>query len=226
MKKHSKRYREAFAKVDREQTYPIDEGVKLLKQFKQAGFDETVEVDMNLGIDTKQSDQQVRGSISLPNGIGKSVRAIVFAEGDVAEQAVAAGAMEAGGDDLVEKVNGGWTDFDVVIAHRSMMPKVGRLGRVLGPRGLMPSPKTGTVTDDVVGVLKEYLAGKVEFRADEGGNLHAPVGKMSFEQQSLVENVRAFCNHIKGMKPPASKGIFMKNVVLSSTMGPGIKLSL
>lgn len=226
MIKHSKRYQQGLEEIARDEVVELEQAIDLLKKQPKANFDETVEVAMNLGIDPKQSDQQVRGSIGLPNGLGKTVRAIVFAEGEDADAAKEAGALEVGSDDLVQKVFDGWADFDVVIAHRSMMPKIGKLGRVLGPRGLMPSPKTGTVTDDVVGVLKEYLAGKVEYRADSGGNLHAPVGKMSFETQALVENIRTFVKTIKAARPQTTKGMFIKSVTVSSTMSPGIKVSV
>ena len=226
MIKHSKRYQQGLEEIARDEVVELEQAIDLLKKQPKANFDETVEVAMNLGIDPKQSDQQVRGSIGLPNGLGKTVRAIVFAEGEDADAAKEAGALEVGSDDLVQKVSDGWADFDVVIAHRSMMPKIGKLGRVLGPRGLMPSPKTGTVTDDVVGVLKEYLAGKVEYRADSGGNLHAPVGKMSFETQALVENIRTFVKTIKAARPQTTKGMFIKSVTVSSTMSPGIKVSV
>lgn len=226
MKKHSKRYREAVSLVDRSKPVSITEGLETLKKLRGPKFQESVEVAMSLGIDVKQSDQQVRGSVGLPHGLGKSVRIIVFADGPDVQLCKEAGAVEAGGDDLVKKVMDGWQEFDVVISHRSMMPKIGKLGRVLGPRGLMPSPKTGTVTDNVMSVLKEYLAGKVEFRADDAGNVHAAVGKIGFDLASLKENVETFIHHIQSIKPPSSKGIFIRNITLSSTMSPGIPVVL
>jgi large subunit ribosomal protein L1 len=226
MAHHSKRYEEAAKKVDRVRRYDIDEAVALLKEFPVAKFKETVEVAMNLGIDTKQSDQQVRGSVSLPNGIGKNVRVIAFCEGALAEEAIAAGAIEAGGEELTKKIQGGWMDFDVAIADPKMMRYVGQLGRVLGPQGKMPSPKSGTVTPDVVSAVKEFGAGRIEFRADSTGNIHAPVGQMDFDADKLAENMRAFVAHIESVRPPAVKGHYINTVTVSSTMGPGIRVAI
>ena len=199
--------------------------VTKLKEFATTKFDQTVEIAMRLGIDPKQSDQVVRGSVSLPGGIGKTVRVLVFAQGEKAESAKAVGADFIGGADLAEKIKGGWTDFDVAIASPDMMGVVGPLGRTLGPRGLMPSPRSGTVTEDVAGAVKEYKGGKVEYRADAGGNVHAIVGKLSFPEEKLVENITAFINHIRAAKPAAVKGQFFRSVTISATMSPGIPIA-
>ena len=199
--------------------------VTKLKEFATTKFDQTVEIAMRLGIDPKQSDQVVRGSVSLPGGIGKTVRVLVFAQGEKAESAKAVGADFIGGADLAEKIKGGWTDFDVAIASPDMMGVVGPLGRTLGPRGLMPSPRSGTVTEDVAGAVKEYKGGKVEYRADAGGNVHAIVGKLSFPEEKLVENITAFINHIRAAKPAAVKGQFVRSVTISATMSPGIPIA-
>jgi large subunit ribosomal protein L1 len=175
-------------------------------------------------VDPKKSDQMVRGAVSLPNGLGKSVRVIAFAEGAAADQARAAGAMEVGGDDLAAKIEGGWTDFDVVIAHPAMMRVVGKLGRVLGPQGKMPSPKSGTVTPNVGQAVKEFQAGKVEFRVDAGGNVHVPIGKISFTPQALEQNARAFLDYVATLRPASAKGHYVRNVSISSTMGPGLRV--
>ncbi|MEI8372928.1 MAG: 50S ribosomal protein L1 [Planctomycetota bacterium] len=203
---------------------PLSEAVNLLKTFNTTKFDQTVEVVMRLGVDPKQADQLVRGSIVLPNGIGKTLRVIVFAKGDKAEDAKAAGADEVGGPELAEKIKGGWTDFDVCIAAPDMMGIVGPLGKVLGPRGLMPSPRAGTVTPDVAKVIKEYKAGKVEFRCDSGGNVHAVVGKLSFEAQKLVENISAFINFVLHIKPAAVKGQYVKGIAIKGTMSPALRI--
>ncbi len=223
---HSKRFRAAQGRFDPAKAYPVPEAVKVLSALERTKFDETVELSIKLGIDPKQSDQLLRGSFSLPRGLGKSKRVVVFAQGEKAQEAKTAGADEVGTDDLIKKVEGGWTDFDVAIAHPSLMAKVGKLGRVLGPQGKMPSPKSGTVTDAIGNAVKEFKAGKIEFRNDDGGNLHVPVGKRSFAPEALVENIQAFLEHVQGMKPAASKGVYLQRVVLSSTMGPGIKLSV
>ena len=204
---------------------PVDKAVSVLKQFNTTKFDQSVEIAMRLGIDAKQADQLVRGSIVLPNGIGKSLRVVVFAKGDLADQAKAAGADEVGADELAKKIKDGWTEFDVCIAAPDMMGLVGPLGRVLGPRGLMPSPRAGTVTPEVAKTVKEYKAGKVEFRNDAGGVVHAVVGKLSFDAQKLVENIQAFINHIQGMKPHTVKGHFVKTIAISATMSPGIRIA-
>ena len=204
---------------------PLEEAVALLKQFNTTKFDQSVEVHMRLGIDSKQADQIVRGSIILPHGIGRTLKVIVFTKGDKIGEAIAAGADEVGGAELAEKIKGGWTDFDVCIASPDMMGLVGPLGRVLGPRGLMPSPRAGTVTPDVAATIKEYKAGKVEFRNDAGGNVHAVVGKLSFDGAKLVENIQAFVNLVTGMKPAAVRGQYIKGVAISATMSPSVRVA-
>ncbi len=205
---------------------PVNEAIEILKSMTQPKFDQTVELCLWLGIDPRQADQAIRGSISLPKGIGKSNKVIAFVPADQAEAAKAAGAVEAGEDDLVEKVQGGWMDFDVAVAHPRVMGKVGKLGRVLGPQGKMPSPKSGTVTDDVATAVQEYTAGKIEFRNDSGGNVHAVVGKMSFSTEDLVENFNAFMDRIRKMRPQSTKGTFFRKATLSGTMTPGVPLAL
>jgi len=221
----SKRYREAAAKVDRNKTYEPQDAIQLIKDLPAAKFDESVEVVIQLGIDPRKTDQLVRGAVSLPKGLGRDVRVVVFAEGEKAEQAKAAGADEVGSAELADKIQGGWMDFDIVITSPDMMRHVGKLGKVLGPQGKMPSPKSGTVTPDVANAVTEFKAGKVEFRTDAGGNVHAPVGKRSFSTEDLVANLEAFLNHVEGMRPPAVKGSFLRRVCLSTTMGPGVRLS-
>jgi large subunit ribosomal protein L1 len=215
----------SLAKRPSEDPVSIEQAVALVKQFPVAKFDQSVDIVIRLGIDPKQADQLVRGSIVLPNGIGKSKRVIVFAKGDAADAAKAAGADEIGGDELAKKIKDGWTDFDVCIAAPDMMGLVGPLGKVLGPRGLMPSPRAGTVTPDVAKTVKEYKAGKVEFRNDAGGNVHAVVGKQSFSAEKLVENVNAFIQHIHHIKPHGVKGHYVKGITISATMTPGVKIS-
>jgi len=224
--RRSKRYRKDAEKIDRSKQYELGEAIELLKSLSKAGFDEAVEISMKLGIDTKQSDQVVRGSVGLPKGIGRDVKVIAFAEGEQAEAAKAAGADAVGGEDLVKRVEGGWTDFDVAVAHPSMMRLVGKLGRILGPQGKMPSPKSGTVVQDVGAAVKEFKAGKVEYRADAGGNVHCVVGRLSFDNADLKENIEAFIAHIKNVRPAAVKGTYVQNVVISSTMSPGIRIAV
>ncbi len=221
MVKRSKRYTRACERVDRKKVYSTGDALSLLKELPGAKFDETVEVAVKLGIDPKKSDQLVRGAVSLPKGLGRSVTVIVFAEGEKAEAAAAAGADEVGSGDLAERISGGWMDFDVVIASPDMMRHVGKLGKVLGPQGKMPSPKSGTVTADVAGAVQEFKAGKVEFRTDSGGNVHAPVGKRSFPVEDLEANLNAFLDHVAGLRPAAVKGQFMRKVSVSTSMGPG-----
>ncbi|MCE5303708.1 MAG: 50S ribosomal protein L1 [Planctomycetaceae bacterium] len=204
----------------------VAEAVAVLKNFNTTKFDQTVEIVMRLGVDPKQADQLVRGSIVLPHGIGKSLRVVVFAKGDKIDEAKAAGADEVGGPELAEKIKGGWTEFDVCIASPDMMGVVGPLGKVLGPRGLMPSPRAGTVTPDVGKVIKEYKAGKVEFRNDAGGNVHAVVGKLGFDAPKLVDNITAFINHVVGIKPATVKGQYLKGISLSATMSPGVRVQV
>lgn len=222
----SKRYREGVAKIDADKLYELDEALEMLGGLTSAKFDETVEIAMHLGVDPKKADQAVRGTISLPKGIGKTLRVIVFAEGDEAEAARAAGADEVGAQDLIEKIQGGWLDFDVAIAVPAMMRHVGRLGRVLGPKGLMPSPKSGTVTADVTHAVAEFKAGKLEYRADAGGNIHARVGKKSFSREDLKANIEAFIDQIRRVKPSAAKGRYILGVSLSTSMGPGVRLAV
>jgi large subunit ribosomal protein L1 len=196
-----------------------------LKQFATTKFDQSVEIHMRLGVDPKQADQIVRGSIVLPHGIGKSQRVVVFAKGDLAEVARQAGADTVGQEDLAQKIKEGWTDFDACIASPDMMGLVGPLGKILGPRGLMPSPRAGTVTPDVARVVREYKAGKVEFRNDSGGNVHAIVGKLSFEKDKLLENVRSFIDYILSLKPSSVKGTYVRGIVLAATMSPSVRVA-
>jgi large subunit ribosomal protein L1 len=225
MRFRSKRYKKDAAKTD-SAPVSIDEGIKRVKSFSKVKFDQTVDLVCHLGIDARQADQMLRGSISLPKGIGVSKRVIAFCNEADAEAAKAAGAVEAGADELVDRVQKGWADFDVAIAHPSLMGKVGKLGRVLGPQGKMPSPKSGTVTPDILTAVKEYSAGKVEFRNDAGGNLHVVVGKLSFSEDDLKANVMAFLEHIRRLRPTAAKGQYIKKVCLSGTMTPSVHLEV
>ena len=226
MARIAKRMDGALKGLDRNQLYALDEAVKLVRDRAKAKFDETIEIAMNLGVDPRHADQSVRGVVTLPNGTGKSVRVAVFARGAKAEEAEAAGADVVGAEDLAEKVQGGDLPFDRVIAAPDMMPIVGKLGRVLGPRGLMPNPKLGTVTADVGEAVKAAKGGQVEFRAEKAGVVHAGVGKASFEEAALLENVRAFIEAINRAKPSGAKGTYIKKVALSSTMGPGVKVDV
>ncbi len=221
----SKRYRRSVEKR-KPDPVPLPEAVSVLKKFDGAKFDETVELSLKLGIDPKQSNQAVRGSFSLPNGIGKTMKVVVFADGEPARAAKEAGALEVGGEDLAKKILDGWMDFDVAIAHPAMMRHVGKLGRVLGPHGKMPSPKSGTVTEDIGRVVREFVAGKIEFRNDDTGNLHVVMGKKSFPPEKLAANVASFLDHVRTLKPPSSKGVFIQKAVLSATMSPGVPLAL
>jgi large subunit ribosomal protein L1 len=223
--KGSKRYRESLKTVDLEKVYDIPEAVKVLKAFKAAKFDETVEVAIRLGIDPKKTEQLIRGSLALPKGIGKEKKVICFAEGTKADEARAAGATEVGGEDLAKKVAGGWTDFDVAIATPESMKFVGKLGRVLGPQGKMPTPKAGTVTDDVTTAVSEFRAGKIEFRTDAGGNIHAPIGKRSFPNESIEQNLVALIEHVRSARPASVKGEFVTKVALSLTMSPRVQVN-
>ena len=220
--KRSKRYNEAVSKIDRTKEYTVEEAVKLLKGSARARFDETVEIAMRLGVDPRHADQMVRGTVSLPNGTGKPVRILVLTKGDNVEKAKASGADFAGLEEFVEKIQQGWLEFDVVVASPDVMAVVGKLGKVLGTRGLMPNPKSGTVTMDVEAAVKEIKAGKIDFRVDKTGIVHSGIGKVSFEEEKLVENVKAFIGMIVKMKPSAAKGTYLKSISLSSTMGPGI----
>ena len=228
MTRTTKRYRAATgtAGYEKLKSYAVSDALDILGKFPKAKFDETVEMAIRLGIDTTKADQQVRGSVSLPKGIGKTRTVIVFAEGEHAEAAAAAGADEVGGEDLAARIQEGWMDFDVCIAHPGMMRVVGKLGRVLGPQGKMPSPKSGTVTPRVGEAVTEFKAGKVEFKADKTGNVHVPVGKRSFSDEDLEANIRHFFEFIKNMKPAAVKGTYIKRVAISASMTPGLRLDL
>jgi large subunit ribosomal protein L1 len=205
---------------------PTKEAVAVLKSFNTGKFDQTVELVMHLGIDPRQAEQALRGSIALPHGIGQTRKVIAFCEEADVEKAIEAGAAEAGGDELIKKIQDGWTDFDIAVATPNMMKSVSKLGRVLGPTGKMPSPKAGTVAPDVGATVKDYVAGKIEYRSDEGGNLHVPVGKMSFDEQKLTENIEMFVKYIKKIKPPSAKGVYMKRVCISGTMTPSVELDV
>lgn len=222
--KRSKRYKEAFSKIDKTKLYDIEDAVKMLKQFSKAKFDETVEIAMRLGVDPRHADQMVRGTVSLPYGTGKTVRVLVLTKGDKVQEALDSGADYAGLDEYIEKINGGWLEFDVVVASPDVMSVVGRLGKILGTRGLMPNPKSGTVTPQVATAVKEIKAGKIDFRVEKTGIIHTRLGKVSFDENKIVENIRVFITTVIKLKPPASKGIYLKSISLSSTMSPGIFL--
>ncbi len=221
---HSKRYNSNFEKINRDKEYSLEEAAELLSSFSHPKFDESVEFAINLGVDPKHADQIVRGTVALPNGIGKDIKVLVFARDDLAEEAKNAGADFVGADDMVEKVKGGWTDIDVVVAAPDMMAEVGKLGKILGPRGLMPNPKIGTVTKDIAKAVTEVKAGKIEFRVEKNGIIHNIIGKVSFSKEKIVENAKVFVNAILKAKPQVTKGVYMKKVTMTSTMGPGIKL--
>jgi large subunit ribosomal protein L1 len=220
-----KKYTEAAKQVDKERLYQPDEAFALVKQMSKRKFDESVEVAFRLGVDPRKADQMLRGTVSLPSGTGKDVRVAVFAAGDAAREAEAAGADVVGADDLVDQIQKGFLDFDVAIATPDLMGQVGKLGRVLGPRGLMPNPKTGTVTPDVGRAVAEFKGGKVEYRTDRHGNVHVPIGKVSFEADALVNNFGAVLDEIHRAKPAAAKGRYIKGITTSSTMGPGVKIA-
>jgi large subunit ribosomal protein L1 len=222
--KHGKKWDNVRKKTDKTKEYALSEAVEFLKGNSQVKFDETIEVAVNLGIDPKKSDQAVRGSVVLPHGLGKSVRILAFAVGDKAQEAKDAGADYVGADDMAEKITGGWLDFDAVVATPDMMKVVGKLGKILGTRGLMPNPKVGTVTMEIGKAIKELKKGKADFRAEKGGILHAPLGKLSFDAIKIQENVKAFLEAVAKVKPPSAKGAFIQKVVLTSTMGQGIKV--
>jgi len=224
MSTRGKKYAEARKKVDQTKRYDLDGGIQLLKETGQAKFDESVDMAIRLGVNPKHSDQMVRGTVALPHGVGKSVRVLVFAKGEKEKEAKDAGADFVGAEDLVEKITGGWTDFDKAIATPDMMGTVGKLGKILGPRGLMPNPKVGTVTFDVGRAVRELKAGRVEFKVDKTGIVHTTVGKISFPAEKLKENVMALMDVIIRAKPASSKGTYMKSIAISTTMGPGIKL--
>lgn len=222
----SKRFREIVEGVDTVKQYTIEEAIEILKKCPPVKFDQTVDVSVRMGVDPRKSDQQVRGTVSLPNGTGKSLKVLVFARGDKVQEALDAGAEYAGHNELLEKVKGGWTDFDVVIATPDMMREVGMLGKILGPKGLMPTPKAGTVTPDVVNALKEIKKGKIEFKLDKQGVFNNGVGKLSFSTSSIAENIRAFLMAIIRAKPATAKGQYVLSFVISSTMGPGLKIDM
>lgn len=223
--KHGKKYREAVKQMDPEKKYSLNEAVALLKKMKYAKFDETVEAHIRLGVDPRNAEQQVRGTVPLPHGTGKTVRVIVFAQGDHLRAAQQAGADEVGGADLVEKIQGGWMDFDACVATPDMMREVSKLGKVLGPRGLMPNPKTGTVTFDVAQAVSSLKAGQVEYRVDRYGIVHAALGKSSFSETQIEENIAAYLDALMKAKPSSLKGIYIRSVSINSTMGPGVKVS-
>jgi large subunit ribosomal protein L1 len=225
MAKQSKRYRALREKIRSAGPVPLPEALRLLKTFNTTKFNQSVEVSTHLGIDPKQTDQNVRGSVALPHGIGKSVRVAVFAQGENAEKARAAGADIVGADDLAQQIKGGTMDFDVALATPDMMGVVGPLGRVLGPRGLMPSPRSGTVTTDITAAVREFKAGKIEFRNDKGGNVAVAVGKLAFSEDQLADNINAFLNYLRSLKPAAAKGTYIRSVTVSATMSPGIRVS-
>ena len=224
--KHSKRYRAAAALRTVAQSYTPDEAIKLIQSYPPAGFDETVDVAMRLGVDPRKADQMVRGTVNLPHGTGKTARVLVFAQGPKAAEATEAGADEVGSDELIEKVAGGYLDFDAVVATPDLMGKVGRLGRVLGPRGLMPNPKTGTVTMDVAKAVTDIKGGKIEFRVDRHANLQFIIGKRSFSQEALLENYRAAMDEISRLRPATAKGRYVRKIAISTTMGPSIQVDV
>ena len=220
----SNRYKNNFKAIDREIVYSLDEAVKTIKSSSPVKFDETIDLSVNLGVDPRHADQIVRGTVSMPNGTGKDVTILVLAKGDAVDKATAAGADFVGSDEFLEKIKTGWTDVDVIVATPEMMPELGKHGRVLGPRGLMPNPKTGTVTNDVEKAVKEIKSGKIEFKVEKNGIVHAGVAKMSFDEDKIAQNITAFISAIKKAKPSGVKGVYMKKVTVSSTMGPGLKL--
>ncbi|APF17643.1 50S ribosomal protein L1 [Caldithrix abyssi] len=220
--KRSKRYRELIAKIDKDKEYSLEEAVKLLKEIATAKFDETVEIAMRLGVDPRHADQMVRGTVVLPHGTGKKVRVLVFAKGEKVQEALDAGADYAGLDEYIEQINKGWLDFDVAVATPDVMSKVGRLGRILGARGLMPNPKSGTVTMDVAKAVKEIKAGKIDFRVDKTGIVHSGVAKVSFDEDKIIDNIKTFVNAVIRLKPASAKGAYLRSIAISSTMSPGI----
>ncbi len=224
MKKRGKNYQEAMKLVDRTKTYDVKEAIAILKEASKAKFDESVEVAFRLGVDPKKAEENIRGAVVLPHGTGKTQRVLVFAKGDKIKEAEAAGADYIGDADIIAKINDGWFDFDVIVATPDMMGEVGKLGRVLGPKGLMPNPKTGTVTFEVEKAVNDIKAGKVEYRVDKASNLHVPIGKISFDDEKLIENFNTIAETIARVKPQSSKGTYVRNVSVTSTMGPGIKV--
>jgi large subunit ribosomal protein L1 len=226
MSGNGKSYRTVLAKLDRSQRYLLEDGLRLVKETARAKFNETVEMAVRLGVDPRQADQNVRGTVSLPHGMGKTVRVLAFAKGEKEKEAQEAGADFIGAEDLIKKISDGWFDFDKAVATPDMMAAVGRIGKVLGPRGLMPNPKTGTVTVDIGKAVKEIKAGKLEFRVDKAGIVHVPVGKASFNPEQLIDNARAVLASILRAKPASAKGNYVRGVTVSTTMGPGIKIDL
>jgi len=224
LKKRGKNYQEAMKLVDRTKTYDVKEAIAILKEASKAKFDESVEVAFRLGVDPKKAEENIRGAVVLPHGTGKTQRVLVFAKGDKIKEAEAAGADYIGDADIIAKINDGWFDFDVIVATPDMMGEVGKLGRVLGPKGLMPNPKTGTVTFEVEKAVNDIKAGKVEYRVDKASNLHVPIGKISFDDEKLIENFNTIAETIARVKPQSSKGTYVRNVSVTSTMGPGIKV--
>ncbi|CAI6085246.1 50S ribosomal protein L1 [Cohnella sp. JJ-181] len=226
MAKHGKKYQEAAKLIDRDATYEAAEAIELVKQAAKAKFDESVEVAVRLGVDPRKQDQNVRGVVVLPHGTGKTQRVLVFAKGDKLKEAEAAGADYVGDTDLINKIQQGWFEFDVCVATPDMMSEVGKLGRILGGKGLMPNPKAGTVTNDVTKAVQEIKAGKIEYRLDKAGQIHAPIGKVSFDSAKLADNLKALVDALNRAKPSAAKGIYLKNISISSTMGPGARLNV
>ena len=225
MAKHGKKYQESAKLIEADKVYDAEEAIALIQKMPSFKFDATLEVSVKLGVDPKHADQQVRGAVVLPNGTGKTKRVLVFAKGEKAKEAELAGADFVGAEDMVEKIQGGWTDFDVAVATPDMMGTVGRLGKILGPKGLMPNPKVGTVTMDVTRALNEIKAGKIEYRTDKAGNIHAPLGRMSFETGKLLQNYFTLIETLVKAKPSAAKGTYVRNITLSSTMSPGVPVN-
>lgn len=226
MTKRSKRYREIEKIVDKQKVYSLDEAVEVLKKCPPVKFDQSVDVSLKSGIDIKKSEQQVRGTVALPHGVGKKVSVVVIAKGDKIKEALDAGADYAGADDIIEKIKGGWTEFDVIVSTPDMMREVGKLGKVLGPRGLMPTPKAGTVTNDIAKAVAELKAGKIEFKSDKHGVINNLIGKLSFDKNKLVDNIKAFIAAVSRSRPSTAKGQFIKSLALSSSMGPGLKIDV
>jgi len=225
MAKHGKKYQESAKLIEADKVYDAEEAIALIQKMPSVKFDATLEVSVKLGVDPKHADQQVRGAVVLPNGTGKTKRVLVFAKGEKAKEAELAGADFVGAEDMVEKIQGGWTDFDVAVATPDMMGTVGRLGKILGPKGLMPNPKVGTVTMDVTRALNEIKAGKIEYRTDKAGNIHAPLGRVSFETEKLLQNYFTLIETLVKAKPSAAKGTYVRNITLSSTMSPGVPVN-
>jgi len=225
MAKHGKKYQESAKLIEADKVYDAEEAIALIQKMPSFKFDATLEVSVKLGVDPKHADQQVRGAVVLPNGTGKTKRVLVFAKGEKAKEAELAGADFVGAEDMVEKIQGGWTDFDVAVATPDMMGTVGRLGKILGPKGLMPNPKVGTVTMDVTRALNEIKAGKIEYRTDKAGNIHAPLGRVSFETEKLLQNYFTLIETLVKAKPSAAKGTYVRNITLSSTMSPGVPVN-